>query len=341
LAVYESRKEERLVGIGLQTETDPQGRLRVVGALEGSPADSIGLSAGDELLQVDDRGAAGLVRDSRLENALRGEEGSTVRLAILESSGRRRDLRLTRREVNVSYLSAENVSRDILLLRITWFSSRIHEEFIDVLESAESQGIKAVVLDIRANSGGSIIATRQIFSSFCGEATMYYVRNREQGNIPDTVLGKRQFSLPLAVLIDGETYSAGEVLAGALQDYKRAIVVGSRSGGRGSMQQVFPIGGALGGALRVTTAANRIPSGREIQGNGIEPDLEVRQPWPRMFVEIGPQNLPEEARRYQRDLKREKLAAVHGRDPVDAVWQAGDRQLAIAVQYLREHLLSR
>jgi carboxyl-terminal processing protease len=338
LAAYESRKVERQVGVGLLTETDPEGRVRIVGALQGSPADMPGLQTGDELLQVDDRGVTASGGDGQVENALSGEEGSVVRLAILDNRGRRREVRLTRREVHVDHLSSRLLPEGVLLIRLSWFSASVHQEFNQQVESARARGARALLLDIRANSGGSIVATRNIFSSLCGDAVMYRGRSRDRQSAPDPVLGEFRFDLPMAVIIDGDTFSAGEVLAGALQDHRRALIVGSRSGGKGSMQQVFPIGGELGGALRITTATNCTPSGREVQSNGIEPDIEVRQPWPELFVAEGPQNLSASAREYLRELRREKLAGLHGRDPVDAVWQAGDRQLATALNFLRERI---
>ena len=334
---YRSRKKEKLVGIGLQVEFDQDNRAVVIGALSGAPSDVPGLETGDELLQIDGSNVTGT--DMRTVNdLLNGPEGSIATLSVLDDAGRRRDLRVPRREVDVDYLSSRMLSDKILHIRISWFSGTVYRDFQDRVDAGLREGMQGLILDIRSNSGGSIISTRNIFSSLCGDQVMYYARSRQCGNTPDRILGEHRFDFPVAVIVDGGTFSAGEVLAGALQDHDRALLVGTKTGGKGSMQHVLPLEGAIGGAIRVTTAINCTPSGRVVQGNGIVPDHEIRQPWPELFVEDGPQNLPPQGRELLRRLRREKLVRAHGADPVDAVWRAGDMQLAESVRQLRLRL---
>ncbi len=332
--VYRSRKKEKLVGIGLRVEFDEENRAVIIGALSGAPSDIPGLEPGNEILQVDGTTISG-TNIRVLENQMNGPQGSFATLSVLDGAGRRRDLRIPRREVDVDYLSSRMLSDGILHVRIAWFSGSVNREFIDRVEAGLRDGLRGLILDIRSNSGGSIISTRNIFSNLCGDSLMYYAQSRQSGSTPDRVIGEHRFDFPVVVLVDGSTFSAGEVLAGALKDHGRALLVGTRTGGKGSMQQVLPVGGRIGGAIRVTTATNCTPSGHVVQGNGITPNIEVRQPWPELFVEDGPLNLPPEGRELLRQLRRRKLISSHGEDPVDAVWEAGDTQLAEAVNQLR------
>lgn len=331
--IYRSRKLEKLVGIGLRVEFDLDLRAVVIGPLSGSPSDRPGIVPGSELLQIDGRNVHGTDVRS-VENLLNGREGTPVSLSLMDGNGRRRDLKVIRRAVDVDYLATRMLRDGVLYVRISWFSGTVHEDFIRRVDTALQRGMQGMVLDIRTNSGGSIIATRNIFSSLCGDKVMYYARSRRSGNTPDRLLGDHRYDFPVVVLVNGDTYSAGEVLAGALKDHGRATLVGTGTGGKGSMQQVLPLEGEIGGAIRVTTATNCTPSGRIVQGNGIEPDFEVRQPWPELFIPDGAQNLPSSGRQLLCDLRREKLVREHGRDPVEAVWEAGDLQLAEALRQL-------
>ena len=337
LQSYQSRKVETVVGIGLQVEFDCQGVARIISALTGSPADMEEIRAGDELCAVDETRIKG--SDAKqLAKLLNGPENSTVTLTIVNKEGEEKEISVQRHPVDVDYIGWHDVDDQIACVRISWFSGTGYQWFIDQMRDKLARGIRGVILDIRSNSGGSIISTRNIFSSLCDQEVMYYGKKQGEDNIKDRVLGAHLFDVPVVVLINEGTFSAGEVLAGALQDYGRAVIVGSISGGKGSMQQVFPLEGKIGGALRITTAANCTPSGRIVQGNGIEPDVRIDQRYSGLFVDDGPQNISMDGRAYLKKIRLDRLVQEHGEGEVLPVWEKGDLQLKKAIEILRESL---
>jgi len=334
LEQYKSRKVESVVGIGLQCEQDSTGKLRIVSALKDGPADLPGIQTGFEISEIDGR----QTRDENMQriNAdLNGAEGTFASLNVIGSNGDSETIEIERRPVDVDYLDFQLLTDNILFVRIAWFSGTCYQTFLEKLEQYIENGIKGLILDLRSNSGGSIISTRNIFSSLCDQEVMYYGMKIGEKNTKDRVLGEHRFSLPLVVIINAATFSAGEVLAGALKDHGRAVIVGTRSGGKGSMQQVFPLGGQIGGALRITTATNCTPQGHIVQDHGITPDHEVEQICSELFVHDGPQNISAEGRAFRSKVRLEKLQVKYGIDRVQSVWNAGDLQMNRALVELQ------
>ncbi len=335
---YKSRKKETVVGIGLLTEFDQNKAVRIISSLTDSPSDIPALKTGDELLLIN--GVE--IRNTNvglLNKQLNGTEGTQVNLTVVNPAGIQSDVTVERRGVNVDFLSSKMIDTDKVFVRLAWFSGTVFQSFIDQVKQFQQAGAKGLILDVRSNSGGSIMSTRSIFSSVCDQEVMYYGKVNNQDNIKDNIFGTFKFELPIVVLVNHATFSAGEVLAGALQDYGRAVVIGTTTGGKGSMQQVFPLNGEIGGAMRITTATNCTPSGRILQGNGVVPDFVVEQAYPELFVEDGAQNITEEGRRYLTNLRLESLIAQHGEEAVRPVWEQGDSQFAKAVEVIDKLIL--
>lgn len=337
LTSYQARKAEQIVGVGLIFEFDREGKARVVAALEGSPAFESGIPVRAEIFSANGRKIR--KTDAKLlSNSLNGPEGSFVDIELIADSGEASSIRLERRSVNVEYVRYQLVDMDILFIRIAWFSGMCYQELIEKLKEYIANGVKGIVLDVRSNSGGSIISTRNIFSAFCDQEVMYYCRKVEDDSIKDRVLGQHYFDLPVVLVLNEQTFSAGEILAGAFKDYSRAKLVGMRSGGKGSMQQVFPLEGRIAGALRITTATNCTPNGSVIQGSGVLPDIVVEQDLSELFVDEGPQNYDSEGRDYLKKLRAEKLLRLHGRERIDRIQREGDKQKKRAIEVLRAEI---
>ena len=337
LTSYQARKAQQIVGVGLVSEFDREGKARIVAALESSPAFESGMPVGAEIFRINGRNIR-KTSSQLLANSLNGPEGSTVDIELIMDSGETASFQMQRRSVNVEYVRFQLIDPSILFIRIAWFSGTCYQELIDQLGKHIESGVKGIVLDVRTNSGGSMISTRNIFSAFCDQEVMYYCRKTEDEKIKDKILGQHYFNLPIVLILNEQTFSAGEILAGSLKDYGRAKLVGRRSGGKGSMQQVFPLEGRIAGALRITTATNCTPEGYVIQGNGVEPDIEVEQDLSELFVDDGAQNYARDGREYLKVLRSEKLAMIHGRERVEQVLGQGDKQKKCAIETLRAEI---
>ena len=338
LDTYKSKKKETVVGIGLQVEYDVDGVARIISPLIDGPSDLPELECGMDLLAVDDRPVTGL-EPAGLNKLLHGTEGTEVQLRVArhENVSSAFNVKVRRGSANIEFMKFTRLANDVLFVRIAWFSGTGHANFVETIEQYVVEGVRGIILDIRSNSGGSIISTRNIFSSLCDEEIMYYGVNARNEKIKDRQLGAYRFDLPLTVLINQATFSAGEVLCGAFRDYGRAKLVGSCTAGKGSMQQVFPLEGLIGGALRVTTATNCTPNGQVVQGNGITPDVEVPLAWPELFVDDGPQNIRDQGRELLKKIRFEKLCNNEDNDALTESWLQGDQQLSAALSLLQSN----
>ena len=337
LNTYQSRKVETLYGIGLHVEYDLENIARVIGPYHRGPAQVPGINVGMQLLRVDDVDTK-LIDIGKLNNLINGPEGTQTNLVLSDDSGATVEKSIPRGPVQVDNHSYQILDGNILYFRVAWFSGTVYQSFLEVVARQIENGIKGLIIDIRSNSGGSLISTRNIFSNLCGQDVMYYGRSVGDVQTRDRALGEHQFDLPLSILVNEATFSAGEVLSGAVKDYGRGTIVGMKTAGKGSMQNVFPLEGKVGGALRITTAVNCTPLGHIVHENGITPDIEIPQQWPELFVPDGPQNIDHEGRSYLQKLRYQRLSAQHGEDKVSPVWEAGDVQLQKALSVVREKL---
>jgi carboxyl-terminal processing protease len=261
-------------GVGLDLAADPDG-LRVLDPLPGSPAEKAGLRKGDLVVSVDGAPLAGI--DPAVGSAmLRGSPGSTVTIEVERPGEGPRTLTLERARVAVSSVSAAPLAPGLIGLRISEFSASTAAEVARALaDAARSAPLEGAILDLRGNGGGLLDAAVEVADQFLEPGPIVSARGRaaDASFEREATTGDLLRGAPLVVLVDGATASAAEVLTGALQDRRRATVVGARTYGKGTVQTVLPL--ARGGALKFTTARYLTPAGRAIDGAGIEPDLAV------------------------------------------------------------------
>lgn len=263
-------------GIGVQIEVRDD-RLTVVAPIAGTPGERAGLLRGDQIITVDGEDITDMALEACLQ-LLRGKPGSTVSIEVFRPHSEETFERTITREV----IQVESV-RDVQMLedsigyiRLIQFGERTVDEFLKSLNGLEAQGMKALVLDLRDNPGGLLDVAADVLEPFFerGELILY-----TQGRDPRTredIRARRRGDTrdyPIAVLINSGSASASEIVAGALRDTKRAVLVGEKSFGKGSVQTVFPIKGDQ--AIRLTTALYYLPSGDVINGKGIEPHIPV------------------------------------------------------------------
>jgi carboxyl-terminal processing protease len=271
-------------GLGIEV-TMEDGVIKVVTPIDDTPAAKAGIRAGDLITQLDDDAVQGLTLNQAVEK-MRGPVGSKIRLKIMRKGADKPiEVSLERANIRVRSVRSHLEGDDIGYVRITQFSEQTTEGLKKAIADMSAQipdsKLKGFIIDLRNNPCGLLDQAISVSDAFLerGEIVSTRGRNAEEtqrfaARAGDLVNGK-----PLIVLINGGSASASEIVAGALQDHKRATLVGTRSFGKGSVQTIIPLGGG-NGALRLTTARYFTPSGHSIQAKGISPDIEVLQDVP-------------------------------------------------------------
>jgi carboxyl-terminal processing protease len=267
-------------GLGIEV-TAEDGLVKVVSPIDDTPAARAGIKSGDYISAIDGLSIQGLPLNDAIDK-MRGVENSKVTLTILRTGEKKPlDVTLTRAVIkveSVKYSAKDNIG----YIRITQFNERtgpgLEKAFKDLRAQLGSQ-LKGYILDLRNNPGGLLDQAITVSDDFLdgGEVVSTRGRNAEDTERYNAKAGDMAGGKPVIVLINEGSASASEIVAGALQDHKRATVIGMTSFGKGSVQTIIPLGGTQGGALRLTTAKYYTPSGRSIQATGIVPDIAVSQ----------------------------------------------------------------
>ena len=268
-------------GLGIEV-TQEEGYVKVVAPMDGTPADKAGMLAGDFITHVNGESVLGLLLDDAV-NLMRGEVGSEIILTVVrEGTDETFDVSIIRDTIKLTAVKARLVGGTVVL-RISTFNEQTQpglEEGIlkMVAEAGGMDKVNGFVIDLRNNPGGLLNQAISVSDSFLesGEIVSTRGRSAADGERFNAVAGDLAAGKPLVVLINGGSASASEIVAGALQDQRRSIVVGTRSFGKGSVQTLIPLKGD--GAMRLTTARYYTPSGRSIQALGVMPDIVVNQP---------------------------------------------------------------
>ena len=268
-------------GLGIEV-TQQEGFVKVVSPIDGTPADAAGMEAGDFITHVDGQSLLGLTLDEAV-GMMRGPVGSEIIITVVrEGEDEPFDVSIIRDIIKLTAVRARTEG-DTVVLRITTFNDQTYPNLVDGLEkqveeAGGMENINGIVLDLRNNPGGLLNQAIRVTDAFLEKGEIVstrgrYSRDSERYNAKagDLANGK-----PIVVLINGGSASASEIVAGALQDHRRAIVVGTRSFGKGSVQTVMPLRGD--GAMRLTTSRYYTPSGRSIQALGVSPNIIVEQP---------------------------------------------------------------
>jgi len=268
-------------GLGLEV-TQEEGFVKVVSPMEGTPADEAGMQSGDFVTHVNGESLLGLTMNQSLD-LMRGPVGSEVTLTVVrEGVEKPFDVKIVRDTIKMTAVRTRTEGKTVIL-RISTFNDQTYPNLADGLKKAvdEAGGMDKVngfVIDLRNNPGGLLNQAIKVSDAFldAGEIVSTRGRTPEDGERYNATPGDLAVGKPLVVLINGGSASASEIVAGALQDHRRAVVIGTKSFGKGSVQTVMPLRGE--GAMRLTTARYYTPSGRSIQALGVSPDIVVHQP---------------------------------------------------------------
>ncbi len=263
-------------GLGIEV-TSEDGVVRVISPMDGTPASRAGIKAGDYITAVNGESVLGLTVTEAVKQ-MRGKPGETVALTIAREKTDPFDVKLIREVIKPKSATAR-LEGDYGILRIGSFNEKTTDEaeaaFADL--KAKNPNLKGLVLDLRNNPGGLLDQAVGVSDLFLEGGEIVSQRGRDPRDVEryNARAGDMTGGLPIVVLVNSGSASASEIVAGALQDRKRAELVGTTSFGKGSVQTVIPLRGGVDGALKLTTAKYFTPSGRSIQKTGIEPDLEV------------------------------------------------------------------
>jgi carboxyl-terminal processing protease len=268
-------------GLGIVV-TQEEGFVKVVSPIDGTPADAAGIEAGDFITHVDGESVLGLTLDEAVDR-MRGPVGSEIVITVVrEGETEPFDVSIIRDTIKLTAARARTEGETVVL-RVTTFNDNTYDNLADGLaKEVEAAGgienVNGVVLDLRNNPGGLLRQAIRVSDAFLekGEIVSTRGRNPEDGDRYNATPGDLIEGKPIVVLINGGSASASEIVAGALKDHRRAIIVGTNSFGKGSVQTIMPLRGD--GAMRLTTARYYTPSGRSIQNLGVSPDIIVKQP---------------------------------------------------------------
>ncbi|HEY1300663.1 MAG TPA: S41 family peptidase [Stellaceae bacterium] len=263
-------------GLGIEVSMD-NGFVKVVSPIDDTPAARAGLKPGDLITQLDGHPVQGMTLPEAVEK-MRGPVNSDIRLTIRRSGREPFDVKLTRATIKIQSVRSHLIGDDIGYIRITSFNEQTDVGLNNAMKNLKQQAgskLRGIVLDLRNNPGGLLDQAVAVADAFLDRGEIVSTRGRrsEDAQRYDARPGDVASGLPVAVLINGGSASASEIVAGALQDHHRAILLGTRSFGKGSVQTIIPL--PAHGAMRLTTARYYTPSGRSIQAKGIEPDIVV------------------------------------------------------------------
>ena len=270
-------------GLGIEV-TMEEGLVKVVAPIDDTPAAKAGIMANDIITHIDDKPVQGLTLDQAVEK-MRGPANTKTKLKIVrKGQDKPIEVSITRKIIHVSSVRGRLEGDDIGFIRVTQFSEQTSDTLKKAIADLSTQSgnkLRGFIVDLRNNPGGLLDQAISVSDAFLEKGEIVSTRGRVasesqrfNAHAGDLTKGK-----PIIVLINGGSASASEIVAGALQDHKRATVVGTRSFGKGSVQAIIPLGSG-NGALRLTTARYFTPSGRSIQAKGISPDIEVLQDVP-------------------------------------------------------------
>ena len=264
-------------GLGIEVGTE-DGNIKIVSPIDDTPASKAGIQAGDFIVKINGQPTRGLTMTEAVDK-MRGKVGQKITLTLVRNGGTPFDVTLTRANIQVKSVKSQLLEDGYGYIRITQFQVKTGEEVASALSKLRRENgnkkLKGIILDLRNNPGGVLQSAVEVVDHFITKGLIVYTKGRiANSELRFSATGKDlSENVPLVVLINGGSASASEIVAGALQDQKRGVVMGTTSFGKGSVQTVLPLNNDR--ALKITTALYFTPNGRSIQAQGIVPDIEV------------------------------------------------------------------
>ncbi|WP_242835002.1 S41 family peptidase [Ruminiclostridium cellobioparum] len=269
--------EDEYVGVGLPIMLDKNGIITVLEPFDDSPAKAAGIRQGDKILKIDGKDITGLRDEALVASMIKGQENTETVLTILrQSENSTFDVRVVRKKIKaIRNIRSEMLENNIAYIKLKMFDENISENFISQLNKLVEQGAKSVIIDVRDNPGGLYNEVVSMADRILPKGTIVYTEDR-QGKKNFQKSDATELNLPIAVLTNGNSASASEILAGAIKDFKKGTLIGTKTFGKGLVQTTYSFDDGTG--LKVTIARYFTPSGVCIHGEGIKPDIEIKLP---------------------------------------------------------------
>jgi len=267
--------EGQFGGLGIRISIK-DGILTVVTPLPGTPAYRLGILPGDKIIKIEGESTEGITTEQAIKK-LRGTPGTAVTITIMREGFKEPvDYTITREWIKLESVRSKMVDKDIGYVRLIEFSAPTNKDLDNALKELTEKGMQSLILDLRNNPGGLLTSACEVTKRFLdNEKMIVYTQGRKPEQRQEFHANKEVIypNLSLVVLVNKGSASGSEIVAGALQDHKRAVIIGSQTFGKGSVQSVFPL--SDGSGLRITTAKYYTPAGRVIQDKGITPDIVI------------------------------------------------------------------
>ncbi len=310
-------------GLGIEVQMK-DGLVLVVSPIDDTPAFKAGVQAGDYIVKIDEDPVRGLSLKDAVDK-MRGDPGSAVKLTVLRKDAEKPLVFDLKREIiNVASAKGKLIEPGYGYMRISQFTTTTAKLMLEELKKVKKDGeLRGLILDLRNNPGGVLNAAVDVSDAFIEKGVIVSIKGRDtdSNRVFNATGGDELSGHPIVVLVNGGSASAAEIVAGALQDTHRAVIVGSKTFGKGSVQTILPL--ANQSAIKITTARYYTPSGRSIQAEGIEPDITFQN------VKVGKADADpfESVREKEADLKG-RLDNPNGKKPSDASKKASDKAAA-------------
>ncbi len=270
---FMEKSEGSYVGIGISVNSDANGILTVIEPFADSPAKKAGLLKDDKIIKVDGKDVTAVRDENMVISMIKGQENTKVALTIYRASeDKTMDISILRKKIKITNIKSEIVSGNLGYIKLILFDSEIAGDFSRELNNLLAKGIKGLIIDLRDNPGGSYEQVVAIADRLIPEGLIVYTEDRNKVR-QEKKSDKTELDIPIVLLINGNSASASEILAGAIKDQKKGTLVGTKTFGKGLVQELRVLGDGSG--IKVTISRYFTPSGVCIQGIGINPDMEV------------------------------------------------------------------
>ncbi len=321
------------VGVGMSIDKKKGEALVVVSPFIGSPASKAGMKIGDKVIKVDDKDILPLTSTETVK-LLKGTKGTKVVLDVVREGVKGSiKVEIIRDEIKLEFVESKMLDDKIGYVSLLRFGNNTGKEIESHIKKLQAQGMKALILDLRSNPGGSLEEAQDISSLFVKDKLIVSLKYKNGTKKDYNRTFQNLGDFPLVVLVNGGSASASEIVTGALKDYKRGLIIGQKTFGKGIVQQIIPIGND-GEAIKLTIAQYFTPKGNYIHGTGIEPDIKVEMN--EILAIKGYANDSEEAKANRMKELEAILVKEKGKEEADKIISAGDIQLKRAIEEIKK-----